>query len=83
MALSSLPFCPYGGRQADLLYLPARWRYRTQYLGITYEAQGTIGGRSTALGRPRKTMNECEVLLMRINIPPEGAFTPLLGLRSF
>ena len=29
-ALSSRPFCPYDGRQAGLLYLPACWRYTTR-----------------------------------------------------
>jgi hypothetical protein len=29
-APSSIPFCPYDGRQAGLLYLPACWRYTTQ-----------------------------------------------------
>jgi hypothetical protein len=28
-ALSSIPFCPYDGRQAGLLYLPAGWRDTT------------------------------------------------------
>src|SRR4029453_13415510 len=28
-ARSSMPFCPYDGRQAGLLYLPACWRYTT------------------------------------------------------
>src|SRR5262245_34703249 len=29
MALPSRPFCPHDGRQADLWYLAARWRYTT------------------------------------------------------
>jgi hypothetical protein len=39
-ALSSIPFCPYDGRQAGLLYLPACWRDTT----ISREGSGRIAG---------------------------------------
>ena len=46
MALTSIPFCPYDGRQAGLLYLPARWRYTTRSgVGAFAGLSGLVMGR--------------------------------------
>ena len=42
MALASLPCCPCDGRQAGLLYLPARWRY---IYGPAYPVKGLSKGK--------------------------------------
>src|SRR5712671_5685752 len=62
MALSPIPFYPYDGRQAGLLYLPARWRDTTAQempaKGITLPQDETFtGGLGLSGDGPREQLH--------------------------